>query len=377
MTRWIAVVSFALGLAAGPAAAQAPTINFDQGTGGGQAGGTLTYDGEGGPLIGTDIGFGVLAGFETPANAGVPLFCVPSCTLNFVTGANTAEGTVGGAAWTWAGGGSFTVVGTLNTQADGMGTVVATGTLLTGTFDGALGLVGPAGRLLVIGVGTDTKTSGLVAFYGLDPSTPFTFANTEIVATGLVVGANNSLAGSVTNSDLTNVTQLPPPPPGAGCLTRTPGFWGNHPDITALFLPVTVCGVVLNTVEAGSGTSATEAICSVGTDNKILGPQLTQLVRQCTAARLNVAASASGGGNCPGDFPDLTAVLTGCCGDASVCTMDPDKGLIEMCIELLDAFNNSDPDTLEPFGPFVSPGPADPSKCQDSKGNEVVVTPAP
>jgi hypothetical protein len=369
MTRWIAVVSFALGLAAGPAAAQ-PTINVDQGTGGGQSGGTLSYNGEGGPLVGTGIGFGVLQGTDTPANAGVSLTCVPACTLNFETGdiIQEAVGIGGGLQqWTWGGGGFFTLEGTLQ---DAGGNVIATGLLLSGTFDGAIGFVGPAGRLVVIGVGNDLKF-GFPGFYGLDPSTAFTFASSEIVATGLVVGANNSLAGPVTNSDLTNVTQIPPP--GALCLTRTPGFWGNHPHITTLFLPLTVCGVELDTVEAGSGTSATEAICSVGTDHKILGPQLTQLVRQCTAARLNVAASATApGGGCSGALPLLTA----CCGDASVCTMDPDKEMIEACVAELDKFNNS-ADTLDPFGPFVSPGPADPSKCQDSKGNGVVVTPAP
>jgi hypothetical protein len=185
-----------------------PTINFDQGTGAGQAGGTLTYDGAGGPLIGGGIGFGVLAGFDTAANAGVPLFCVPNCTLGFQTGANTAEGTVGGAAWTWDGGGSFVLEGTLNTAADGSGTDIATGTLLTGEFTGALGLVGPAGRLLVIGVGEDEKIGGLLDFYGIPDFLPFRFADTEIVAAGLTVDPDGSLSGEVTNADLTN-TQIP------------------------------------------------------------------------------------------------------------------------------------------------------------------------
>jgi hypothetical protein len=40
-----------------------------------------------------------------------------------------------------------------------------------------------------------------------------------------------------------------------------------------------VCGVTIDNVSAFNGTSAIEAICSVGQDGKILGPQLTQLVR--------------------------------------------------------------------------------------------------
>ncbi len=166
------------------------------------------------------------------------------------------------------------------------------------------------------------------------------------------------------------------PVPGQGCLTHTPGFWGNHPLITSQFLPQTVCGVELDTVQAGSVTSATEAICSVGNDHTILGPELTQLVRQCTAALLNVAASASGGGNCPGDLPFLASLLEGCCGADSVCTGDPVAGLtVQSCIDQLDAFNNS-PDTLPPFGPFVNPGPANPAQCQAARNNGVVVTPA-
>ena len=230
-----------------------------------------------------------------------------------------------------------------------------------------------------VGVGTPVA---------LAPANPFTIpAGGEQVLTGLTppppLSANACNTVSVTctiegtGETLTDSADAVCPGAGKGCLTRTPGFWGNHPHITADFLPLTVCGVPLDTVEAGSGTSATEAICSVGRDGKILGPQLTQLVRQCTAALLNVAASASGGGNCPGDLPPLTSLLDGCCGAASVCTGDPVEGLtIQSCIDQLDAFNNS-PDTLPPFGPFVNPGPADSSKCRDSRNNGVVVTPAP
>jgi hypothetical protein len=167
------------------------------------------------------------------------------------------------------------------------------------------------------------------------------------------------------------------PGQGEGCLTRTPGFWGNHPAITAEFLPVRICGVTLNTTDADSTTSATEAICSVGRDHEILGPQLTQLVRQCTAAALNIAASREGGGNCSTDFPNLTEQFASCCGDESICTGDEVEDFtITGCIETLDAFNNS-PDTLEPFGPFISPGPADSSICRDARNNGVVVTPVP
>jgi hypothetical protein len=230
-----------------------------------------------------------------------------------------------------------------------------------------------------VGVGTPVA---------LAPPNPFTIpAGGQQVLTGstppppLTANACNTVSVTCTiegtGTTITDSDDAVCPGAGEGCLTRTPGFWGNHPLITGQFLPLAVCGVNLNTVAAGSVTSATEAICSVGNDGKILGPQLTQLVRQCTAALLNVAASASGGGNCPGDFPPLASLLTGCCGAASVCTGDPVEGLtVQSCIDQLDDFNNS-PDTLPPFGSFVSPGPADSSLCRASRNNGVVVTPAP
>jgi hypothetical protein len=181
-----------------------PLINIDQGVGAGQAGGTLSYDGAGGPLVGTNIGFGVLAGFETTLNNTVPLFCDPACTLNFSTGGNLSEGAAGGNPWTFAGGGSFVLDGTLNTAADGSGTEIASGTLLSGTFTGLLFTAGQAGRGLAVGVGEDEKIGGLLQFYGIPELLPFNFAQTEIVASGLVIGADGSLTGSVTNADITN-----------------------------------------------------------------------------------------------------------------------------------------------------------------------------
>jgi hypothetical protein len=165
--------------------------------------------------------------------------------------------------------------------------------------------------------------------------------------------------------------------PAKGCFTHTPGFWGTHPQITQKFLDVAVCGVTINNVLAGSQTSAIEALCSVGTDGKILGPQETQLIRQCTAAALNIAASRAGGGNCSTTFPNLDKEMAGCCSAKSACTGFPTDGFtINSCIGILDAFNNS-VDTLLPFGPFLGSQRADPSVCQDAKGNGIVVTPNP
>jgi hypothetical protein len=182
---------------------------------------------------------------------------------------------------------------------------------------------------------------------------------------------------TTTTSSTTTTTTFP-----AVCLTRGPGFWGNHPfliesnDPRSLdLLPLEVCGTTLVSTSAGGAFSTTEAICSVGTDGKILGPQLTQLVRQCTTALLNVAASTTLDGSCGGAFPGLDELLTGCCGDASVCTGDTVPGLsVGKCIDRLDAFINTTGDTLN--FPFQT-GPADSSICRASKGNGVVVSPTP
>jgi hypothetical protein len=57
------------------------------------AGGTLSYGGEGGALVGTHTGFHLVTGAATPANNGALLQCA-SCNLDFTTGANLTEGPV-------------------------------------------------------------------------------------------------------------------------------------------------------------------------------------------------------------------------------------------------------------------------------------------
>jgi hypothetical protein len=165
---------------------------------------------------------------------------------------------------------------------------------------------------------------------------------------------------------------------GEGCLTRTPGFWGTHPEVTAGFLPLTVCGVEMTTTEAGLAASITEDLCSNGRDVKAAAtspPQL-QLLRQCAAAALNLTAGASAGGSCEASFPGTNMLFEQCCGGADpVCSSGATAQEIAAsgCIEKLDAFNNST-DTMAAFGPFVSPGPATPEECRDANGNGVVNT---
>ena len=102
-----------------------PTITFDTTPGG--AGGTLTYDGLGGPLVGTGIVFVDILGVDTPLNSGDLMDCV-GCSLAFTTGNNIQEGP---AQWIWAGGGSFTLTGSVPDLGLPAGSV-----LLSGSFTG-------------------------------------------------------------------------------------------------------------------------------------------------------------------------------------------------------------------------------------------------
>jgi hypothetical protein len=157
---------------------------------------------------------------------------------------------------------------------------------------------------------------------------------------------------------------------GGNCLTRTPGFWGNHPHVVEEFLPVQSCGLLIDDTRPETEYSATEDMCKSGRDfkNNDTSPQQLSLIRHCTAAALNIAATIEGGGDCRSDVPTLDAMMEECCED--LCN-DGEGGMTisgSTCIERLDAFNNL-PDTLEPFGPFIQPGPAQPRYCRTSNGN--------
>lgn len=225
--------------------------------------------------------------------------------------------------------------------------------------------------------------SGNSSVQVLNPAAPFGLPvpGSQVLTGGATLTTDSCNTVSVTcqaagtGESITRTAEASCPftPPNEGCLTRTPGFWGTHPHITDNFLPLTVCGVEINNVNAGNGNSAIEAMCSVGKDGKIMGPQETQLVRQCMAASLNVAASAALEGNCNADFPGTNALLAACCGSESVCAGDVIDGFsVEDCITRLDTFNNQSADTLN-FPYKVGPGNS--SVCRDSKNNGIVVNP--
>jgi hypothetical protein len=162
-------------------------------------------------------------------------------------------------------------------------------------------------------------------------------------------------------------------PCGEGCLTRTASFWGRHPGTTEAFLPVNSCAIEINNTFAYTNGSATEDLCFNGRDFKAAdtsGHQL-RLIRQCTAAELNLAATEAGGGSCETAFPGSNQVIAWCCDE--LCSSNASRADIRAsgCIEILEAFNNL-PDTLAPFESLMQPGPALPMECRESMGNGFV-----
>jgi hypothetical protein len=193
MTKWL---TFAL-LCCLPALAQAAILKFDDPT---LPGGTVSYDGAGGPAIGDDILFQSIQGLGTPLNDGVTLTC-DGCLLDFTTGANLSEGP---ALWNFSSGGTITVTGAVPALGIPAGT-----TLLSGTFSGTPNeITGGDGFGLFAALGTDVKDATLAAFFGLDPS-GFTFGTTSI-QTATTVGANGSFNGVVVNADLNNTQAVVP-----------------------------------------------------------------------------------------------------------------------------------------------------------------------
>jgi hypothetical protein len=196
MNPWlIGLVALSAALISTPSTSEGAAIAFDTIPGG--AGGTLTYDGAGGPAIGTGIKFVDLVGVETPLNAGSVLACV-ECLLAFTTGPNTLEGPP---LYRWAGGGTFTLVG--DVPALGLNDAVLVSGHFTGTAN-TPGLAAGEDSGLFLALGIDTKDTVLAAYYGLGPA-GWKFANTEIaLGTFTVDPATGAFTAVPNQADLIN-----------------------------------------------------------------------------------------------------------------------------------------------------------------------------
>lgn len=175
------------------------------------------------------------------------------------------------------------------------------------------------------------------------------------------------------------------------CLTRTIGFWGTHPWITNDFAtadsPVTVCGKDVSCNGADTSKSAPsceynhcdnimEALGSIPGEAAKADRQYVAMLRQLTAAKLNVKATAasfdaeqytlcaswtasSAAGSLAGQ--GIADIIAYC--EANACSAASAAADVAACIAALDEFNNT-PDALGDNGP--TPGPFDRPGIDDS-----------
>lgn len=176
-------------------------------------------------------------------------------------------------------------------------------------------------------------------------------------------------------------------PCGEGCLTRGAGFWCTHPLAAEHFLGIESCGITLtNVIPATEGSIVEDLVFGADhriddgkgkkeVDTSILGfteiaPQNLQLIRQCAAAHLNVAATADAVGNCEAAYPGgIRKTLERCC-SLEMCTGSAEEITASECIELLDTFNSfSPPGELEFAEDVPGLSPAQPGACRGANGN--------
>ena len=193
----------------GPSIVYGSALLIDQVPG---AGGTLSYDGIGGPLIGTDIVFEQITGDGTPLNDGATLTLVDG-RLNFVSGANLAEPAP---IYAWGGGGSFVLTADAVLDSSSIDVILPANdtVILTGTFVGsptfaAIGLVG-FDQIAISAFGVDEKHPDILAYFGVNQS-DFRFAHSDISANDLVIDPQTqAFTTTVSEADIVN-TPVPEP----------------------------------------------------------------------------------------------------------------------------------------------------------------------
>jgi hypothetical protein len=163
-------------------------------------GGSLTYDGIGGALVGSDIPIDRLLAIDVQQNSGV--FDVIGGELNFETGINNLEVNN---IWAFDSGGSFVITGTV---VDANNHTIANGDLLTGYFTGTPVIISSddsgSPQFTFSGFGIDTKNSQLLAYFGLDDVT-FKYAATNITAAATNgIDENGGFTATVAEADVTN-----------------------------------------------------------------------------------------------------------------------------------------------------------------------------
>jgi hypothetical protein len=202
MKQSVAIVALGLMILLPMTAGAVPVLQFNDPI---ARGGTIVYDGAGGPAIGTDILIQNIISVDTPNNNGVALTCL-GCTLSFTTGNNISEGPD---LWTFAQGGSLQLTGSV----PGAG-IIAPAVLIDGTFSilNPLQSSNPSGDFgLFFGAGVDVKHPLLAAFYELGPD-GFAFGST-IVQSGTFSfdPGTGAFSGTSNGANINNVATVPNP----------------------------------------------------------------------------------------------------------------------------------------------------------------------
>ena len=170
----------------------------------GAATGNLTYNGTT-TVTGTNITFDDFDVSGAPVDNGDAIFC-EACVLNFTSGNNTDETLP---VYEWGGPGTITISGTIGPAP--AGAIIATGTLMTGTFSSLSGTFG-AGSLGLVGLGIDTKHADILSFFQI--LNPGTFTSTNIASANCTPAAGGAFNCAVTEADTQNLSpnQVVPEP---------------------------------------------------------------------------------------------------------------------------------------------------------------------
>jgi hypothetical protein len=177
-----------------------------------EPGGTVSYDGAGGPLVGSGIPILSLAGFSTPRHSTPPDLSVPITggRLNFETGALANVDPLLG--YQFSGGGFFTITGAV----PDLGLTSTSTVLLDGAFTSAsygFGLPGLPTQFWLGPRGTDLKHEAIMSYFGLPPGAPMTFGGVIVTAPPLGGLGGGAFSVAALNVDVPN-QPAPIPEPG-------------------------------------------------------------------------------------------------------------------------------------------------------------------
>ncbi len=135
------------------------------------SGGTVTYDGLGGPLIGVNLPLELMTAVNTPVNAGN--YHISNGFLSFTTG-NFQSFDPNTGTYFFSAGGSLTLIGGSTDASLPDGSVLESGINVSAQYKST-------GELTVV-VGTDTKNPTLLSYFNIPTNTPFKFFATAFTA---------------------------------------------------------------------------------------------------------------------------------------------------------------------------------------------------